>query len=144
MDFLEIVSKILLLLFLGAAAVIDYRKRELSIFFIGGGFLIGFVFQCIIGKKTVLEIILGMLIGGVIIVLSKLTKEAIGMGDGLMLVATGAFLGIIDNLILLLWSTVIAGVWAIGLLVIKKLKRNKEFAFVPFMLSSYVLMLALY
>lgn len=144
MTVLEIISRVVLLMFLGAASLIDYKKRELPLVYISAGFVAGLVFQCIIGNLKVAEIILGSMVGVVVIGVSKLTREAVGMGDGCMLIATGAFLGLIDNLILLMGALILAGVFSAGLLIIKKRGNKYEIPFVPFMLGGYVLVLAMF
>ena len=52
------------------------------------------------------EIILGILIGVVLLAVSKVTGGAVGMGDGLLFTITGIYFGFRKNLILLLGSLV--------------------------------------
>ena len=144
MAVLEVISQVVLLMFLGVAALIDYKEKELPLVDIGAGFLTGFIFQCITGNLEIREIIFGSLVGVVVMGISKLTREAVGLGDGCMLVATGAFLGLIDNLILLMGALILAGAWSAGLLVIRRKNNKCEIPFVPFMLGGYVLVLAMF
>ena len=142
MNILDVISKVLLLLFLGGAAILDYRKRELPVIYIGIGFCIGLTLRLVIGTPTVFELLLGCLIGAVFLLVARISREAIGYGDGLMIIATGASLGVIDNVLLMLCALVLAALFSIGLLIVKKYKRKDEIPFIPFLLGGYVVLLA--
>ena len=68
---------------------------------------------------------------------SWLTKGSIGMGDGVLLVVTGVYLGGLGNLELFFTGLLLAACWSLGLLVFKR-KRGKE----TVLLVSYLFMLA--
>ena len=142
MNVLKTISKIVLLLFLGGAAFVDYRKRELPVIYIGVGFGVGLILRLVIGEPTLLELFLGCLVGAVFLLISGFSREAIGYGDSLMIIATGASLGLIDNVLLMLCALMLAALFSIGLLILKKMKRKDEIPFVPFLLGGYVLLLA--
>ena len=144
MQWLSILSKIVLLAFLAIAALTDCKSKKISIVFVACGFAVGLTMQILIGELKFYELLGGCALGAIMLLISKLTNQAIGYGDGLMLIATGAFLGIFENVMLLLIALLIAAVISIVLLVIKKKKKNFMLPFLPFLLSSYVLMLAVY
>ena len=54
---------------------------------------------------------------------------------------TGLFLGFWDNLALLVLASVLAGVSAVLLLLMKKRKKQDRIPFVPFVFVAYVCML---
>lgn len=143
MNTLEMILKIVLLLFLTGAAFLDYRKRELPVLYIGIGFGVGLILRLVIGEPGVLEVFLGCLVGVVFLLISRLSREAIGYGDSLMIIATGASLGLIDNVLLMLCAVTLAALFSIGLLILKKNKRKDEIPFIPFLLSGYVVLLAI-
>ena len=84
------------------------------------------------------EIILGILIGVVLLAVSKVTGGAVGMGDGLLFTITGIYFGFRKNLILLLGSLVLCSIWGIGSLAIKRIGwldgKKTEVPFLPFVL----------
>ena len=141
---LEFISKILLLFFLGVAAVLDFRKRELPLIYIGAGFVTGAILHLVIGEPSALELLLGCLVGAIFLLIARISREAIGYGDGLMIIATGAFLGLIDNVLLMLCAVTLAALFSIGLLIMKKWKRKDEIPFIPFLLGGYVVLLAVF
>jgi len=67
------------------------------------------------------------------------SNESIGFGDGWIFVVTGIFLGFQKNMMLFFWTLVLAGVFAIVCLILKKKRRNDSMALGPFVLTAYVL-----
>lgn len=140
---LEIISKILLLFALGAAAILDMKTREIPVVLAAGAFAGGLTLQLIIGKLVFYEILLGCLVGLALVGISILSHQAVGLGDGLMFIASGAFLGLTDNLFLLLISLGLSSLAAVALLIILKLKGKARVPFLPFVLCGYICLLAI-
>lgn len=140
----KILSEISLLFFLGGAAWIDYRKRELPLYYIAGGLGLGLLFRLLSGASILSEILPGFLPGILCLFLAKLTREAIGYGDALMMIAAGAFCGIPVLLFLLFCGFLTAALFSIVLLILKKRKRKEEIPFMPFLLCGYVFTLIVF
>lgn len=140
---LEIISKILLLFALGTAAILDMKTREIPVVLAAGAFAGGLTLQLIIGKLVFYEILLGCLVGLALVGISILSHQDVGLGDGLMFIATGAFLGLTDNLFLLLISLGLSSLAAVALLIILKLKGKARVPFLPFVLCGYICLLAI-
>lgn len=143
MQIWEILTNSTLLLFLGGAAWMDYRKKELPLFYIAGGFLLGILFRILSGADILTEILPGFLPGLACLLLAKLTREAIGYGDALMMIAAGAFCAMPVLLFLLLGGFLTASLCSVLLLILKKRKRKETIPFMPFLLCGYVLTLAI-
>ncbi len=90
---------------------------------------------------SIFSILCGMLLGLALILVSMVTRGSVGLGDGLLLVVTGVYLGGSRNLELLMIGLLLAAFWSLGLVVVKKKKGKQEIAFVPFLLISHVLMI---
>lgn len=138
MEIIKTISEIFMLFFLFVAAVIDYRKKEIPVFLPIIGFVPALIFSLIAKAPSILDMLLGCGIGGIIIILAKLTKQAIGYGDGMILICTGATLGLIKNLIMLSISLIIAACTCALLMFIKHKKKKDNVAFIPFLLAGYV------
>ena len=138
MQIWEILINCCLLFFLGGAAWIDYRKRELRLFFIAGGFGLGLLLHILSGAAILTGILFAFLPGLICLLLAKLTKEAIGYGDALMIIAMGAFCEIPALLFLLLGGFLSAALCSVFLLILKKRKRKEEIPLMPFLLCGYV------
>lgn len=143
-EILKTISEIFMLLFLFVAAFIDYRKREIPIFLPIVGFVPAITISLIAKTPTLLELALGIAVGAIALLLGKLTKQAIGYGDGLILICTGAALGFAKNLIMLAIALIIAACVCALLMFVKRKKKKDSVAFIPFLLSGYVVTMALF
>lgn len=141
MELLIVVKEVVLIGFLFSAAWMDYRKKELPLVFIIAGAGIGIILQILSREFSIWNIIIGCLIGVLYLVIGKLTKEAVGYGDGFMLIASGTFLGFQNNVLLLLCGLFLASAFSIGALIFRKMKRKDELPFMPFLFGGYVLLL---
>lgn len=146
-------------LFLLTAAAYDYKYREIPGWIYAVGGTEAFIWRMAdmiqrgnwMEKKTWMivfhgnnlsvsfdEIVLGILIGAVLLAVSKVTGGAVGMGDGLLFTITGLYFGFQKNLILLLGSLVLCSIWGIGSLAIKRTGwlegKKTEVPFLPFVL----------
>lgn len=137
----EIAKGILLLGFLFVAAWIDYKNKELPLVLIILMALFGIVFQIVVRQVAFWNLFLGCLIGILFLGIGKITRQALGYGDGLILVATGIFLGFSENVLLLLLGVLLASVFSIGLLMFRKKTKKDEIPFMPFLFAGYVFLL---
>ena len=147
------------LLFLGAAASYDWKYKEIPrwIYLAGGieailwrtaeifnldswmGSESWMVF--LHGNNTQLtlwEIILGAMVGGVLLVISRAAEGEIGAGDGMLFLVTGIYLGFWKNVALFLGSLMLCSICGIGYLMVKKIRwqegKRLELPFLPFVL----------
>ena len=130
-----------LLAFLAAAAFTDKRKHSLSRILLAAGAAGGIALQIVIREESVLSILGGCAIGLVLLLICFLSRGGIGPGDGLSFVVSGIFLGFYANLFLLLFSSVLSGLAALFLIVVKKYKKKHNIPFMPFVLCGYVCLL---
>lgn len=85
--------------------------------------------------------LLGAGVGGILLVISFLSRGKIGLGDGYLLCISGFALGVQQNLALLGYGLLFAGVVAVVMLICKKASRNTKMPFVPFLFGAYLLCL---
>lgn len=142
MDILKeenIINGIVILVILVLCTYFDIRKKEIPVYPIVFTIFMG-VFLVISNHKNEWQLYLGgALIGGFFMILAKITRESIGIGDGILLIATGINLGIYANILLIMTGFMLAFVWAIILLCFKNAKRKTMIPFVPFLLISYII-----
>ena len=105
----------------------DIRKREIPVWLIAAG-----------GILPLVLMVTGALVGGVFLLISRLTQEAFGYGDSLMIAVTGVYLGFWNVLYLLVWAYVLAAVFAGYVLIRKGFQKDAAFPFVPFLLAAYI------
>ncbi len=123
--------------FLGLNAISDIWRREICLFSIGIFMIAGIVYQGLI-MQNIPAFFLGLLPGAALLLLSKVTREALGMGDGLLMLVLGSFLGLGEALDVLLLALFFAALWAGILLFVRKKHKDYEFPFVPFLLAGYL------
>ena len=136
------VQKYILLGLLGLCSWEDIRKKKLTVIYIllfgiGGVWLHLFYPTC-----SIYSILCGMVLGIAMMFASWVTRGRIGIGDGILIVVTGVYLGGAGNLELLFTGVLLAAGWSLGMLVSGKKKGKEEIAFVPFLLAAYLTMLA--
>lgn len=119
------------------SAFIDIKTKSVSFKVLLAYGVLGVLNIFSFDKQNLFTALGGAFIGVLVLVLSKLTRGGIGMGDGLLLIVTGLFWGTWKNTELLLGSFFFAALFSIILLIAKKADRKKEIPFIPFLLLSF-------
>ena len=136
-EVLEVVSRLTMLFGLFYFAIIDYKTKWIPVVPIVGLGILGFVLNFMSGQLGG-EQLLGMLVGAVLLLISVLTAESVGLGDALLFMCTGLFLGFWQNLTLLVGTLFLAGIFSLGCLLLKRKGRHDRVAMGPFILVAYV------
>lgn len=135
-------TEILTLAGLSFLSIEDIRTKQVpvtGILLLGMGLLL-----CRLWERTeFLPMALGVVPGLLAMLLAVATKEQIGLGDGLVLVALGFGNDMVKVISMLCAAFFLAGIWAVLLLVIKKTGKKQSFPFLPFLLAGYGIVLFL-
>ena len=119
-------------------SVEDILYREISVKVILVFLLMGIGIRVYDNTLLSTEIFWGIFIGMIIIASSIILAGNSGVGDGIIFVLTGLFLGIADNLRILIFSVTISGIIG-GLLIILKIKKKDyKMPFTVFIFISYI------
>ena len=119
----------------------DIKRKQIRlnpVLFFG---ILGIFFHMLFRMQSIENILLGMSVGVVLLFLSVLTGGRIGMGDAVLLIVTGIYLGLEKNLELFFCGLLLCSMWALGLMVLRKKNRKDSIPFVPFLLAAYMGML---
>lgn len=118
-------------------SVEDVRHKKISLFpiIIMGMTLMGLALW---EGKDFLFIFIGLIPGLMAMLLSVLTKGGMGMGDAVLLMAVGVYLGLWDGLAVLMLGLLLSSLTAIILLVLRKAHLKTELPFVPFYFGGIV------
>lgn len=127
----------LIISFLGFNSWTDIRKRRISLLSIGIFALVGLAYQGLY-KKQLSPVFLGLIPGFLLLTVSRISREALGMGDALLMLVLGIHLGLRDSIEVLLLALFLAAFWAGILMLICRKKGDYEFPFVPFLLLGYI------
>lgn len=131
------ISRLTVGVMLTVLSVADIKKRQISlleVFLIAG---YGIIAAVMTGGLHFPDLIGGVAIGGALLVLSLVSRKAIGPGDGLLMCATGILLGFKDNAAVLFVGLIICAVFSLVLLILKKAKGTTAVPFIPFLTASY-------
>lgn len=129
-------KEIILGILLGIQGCIDLKYKEIPLWLslLGGG--VGIIFGVIEGRD-IEELLLACILGIGTLMFSKITKEVIGYGDGILLVVMGTYLSVEELLSVVMLAFGIAGIVALVLLVVFRKNGRYEIPFVPFLSLAY-------
>ncbi len=135
----SIVRCVLTAILLVVEGISDIKKREILL----AGPIIAAALSVILlvsdPNRNIPGALLGLAEGFVIIVFSFITNEAIGLGDGVILCATGLLLGWKDNLFLFFWACLLCAVFSFIALIFRKADKKTKIPFVPFMAPALLI-----
>ena len=134
-------QSVVLLILLSICAVEDLKQKEVTVTYILLFGIIGVFLHLFYPGCSVYSMLWGLLLGIAVMAMSVLTHGEIGLGDGILLTVTGVYLGGYQTLELFLIGICLAGVWSLGVILLKKKKRKDKIAFMPFLLMAYAFML---
>ncbi|MBU3839790.1 MAG: A24 family peptidase [Candidatus Ruminococcus intestinipullorum] len=132
------ISRVCFACYLCAVSVWDIQKRWLPLWLIGIGGGLAVLFSILEGNLFTVWVILGMVFGICFLGVSRITREALGYGDSLMILILGIYLGIWKVMPLLAIAYTLAAIFG-GILLLKKGFHKKEsMPFIPFLAISYL------
>lgn len=134
----DIIFKIILFLWLLICSIQDIMKQEISLIIILVGFILLFTISIIHGKLLIWDRIGGLALGVILLLLNKVTRGQIGIGDGLILCITGISLGFYINSLLLIYGLLCASIFSIIYMFVKKVSRKKTIPFIPFIFIVFL------
>lgn len=148
---LQIISKSILLVGIGAAAFSDVKRRTVPIFLIIVLFLGGLmtVIVCTVLRTDagddiyIWQRLISCIPGICMVLISFLSKGAIGLGDALFFAAIGIFFDPLDMIFFMLLSFAAAALFGIILLISLRRRFKDTLPFMPFILIGYICFLLL-
>lgn len=132
-----------IIVFLFAFAWIDLKKRELPLILLGVSGTLGAMVSWRADTLLWSDVVGGMCIGGGLLLFALVSKESVGLGDGLLFCVTGIYLGLWQNLFLLFGAVFFCAAVGAILLIKKKCTRKQQIPFAPFVLAADVALLFL-
>ena len=133
--------KLLLLLYLGAASYTDVKRKTVSMRMAVLFGVLALAVEIYV-KDPVFVWLAGAVPGCFLLLLSRVTREAVGYGDGVTLAVIGLFTGFAQAMGIFMGALLILCPVALLFLIWKR-DRKMTLPFVPFLLAAYLLRLAL-
>ncbi|MDR1549661.1 MAG: pilus assembly protein CpaA [Hungatella sp.] len=138
---LESINKISFGVFLLASAWEDGREKAVSVWLFKAAGIAGVILAFLQGDIGA-ERLLSCMVGVGLLFLSRLTDEAIGMGDGWFFVVSGLFLRALLNLKLLIYGIFLNGIVCGGIYLFGWLRgrdvKKQSIPFLPFLVPVWI------
>lgn len=119
-------------------AVMDFIKKEVPLVLI---ILLACI--CVISRVSlgtnIMFLGLGVSVGSILIAISLMTKEKIGLGDGLIVTSLGLFLGVSRTVWMLFWASLIMTIVSVILLISGKRKIESRLPFIPALFIGFLI-----
>ncbi len=128
---------VLLWIFLVFHAISDIKTRKINVIVCILFGIAGMIFFICNSERDVLSLTGGLMAGAYLLVFSFLTKEAVGVGDGIVVMATGIWLGGVVTFAVLMGGFVLAALFGLMGICTQKATGKTELAFIPFFTISY-------
>lgn len=135
---------ICLIIILGVICVFDIKRKKIPVYMLIILAAAGIISNFTVGEFDIEKRIIAMLPGMILLIVSMITKQQIGYGDGMTILIMGLYIDIDDILSIVLSSFLLSSIAAIILMTVFKKKKNFEMAFSPFLLIGYGLVKGVY
>ena len=135
-------KEICTLALLGLWAWQDHKKMRINIYTILVAIAVATGIKLVFTGESASGMACGALVGVIILIIAVLSRRAVGPADGLVFIFTGIVLGFWGNMFLVFSSLCLGAFYSMYLLLVKKKGPHYEFAFLPFVLTGYVLLIA--
>lgn len=135
---------ICLIIIFGVICVFDIKRKKIPVYMLIILAAAGIISNFTVGEFDIEKRIIAMLPGMILLIVSMITKQQIGYGDGMIILIMGLYIDIDDILSIVLSSFLLSSIAAIILMTVFKKKKNFEMAFSPFLLIGYGLVKGVY
>ncbi len=125
---------------LAAFSVYDIKTEQVPVLAVTAAAVAAVIYRLCAGEGIAF-FAAGLIPGALVLLLSYVTRESIGRGDGLMLCALGLFLGWQPCFAVFGMALVLSSVLAMLLLIFRRAGRKTELPFLPSLFGGYFLYL---
>ena len=123
--------------FLAVSGWMDLRKREISLV-LAGIYACAGVAYSVVNGRTAADFLVPVGIGALVLALGWLSRGAVGLGDGWILLSLGMMLDTGAYIRTVCIGLLLLSAWAAVLLAVFKKGRKTEVPLVPFLFLGYV------
>lgn len=136
----EIISSYILLVILLISAVTDIKSGLILNRLMIAGLILGLALKIITFDLDILKssIIFFIATGGILFIISYVSKGGLGMGDVKLITVSSLFMDITTTITVFLISLILTAVSAVILLLLKKTGMKQKIPFAPFLLAGYI------
>ncbi len=131
-------EQICVLSFLGINSYLDLRKNQISLLLVLLYAVLDIPYL-MVNRQRLILLLMGAVPGVLLLCIGKVFGDALGAGDGLVVLVSGLYMGIWGILGVLTLALILAAIWAVFLMVFRKKGGKSSFPFVPFLMAAYTI-----
>jgi len=128
-----------LAIFLIILALLDIRENKIPVIACVLAIVISCLFTVLelaFTEASFLDVVIRTVPGLMAILIAVVSRNAIGLGDGLMLLTIGMLLGVKRTIIVIMIALFLGCIFSVGLMIFKKVNGKYELPFVPFIAAG--------
>lgn len=133
---MKLITNLISGLFLGGLAMVDIKQKKISVVPVAVMGVLLLCFRLWEGVRAP-ELIGSLLPGAGLLIFARLSREAVGTGDAMVLLSLGMGYGADKILVMLFGALVVAATVSVILLLLKKAGRKSELPFLPFLFLGW-------
>lgn len=126
-------------LYLGILSVLDIRTRKIPRWLLILGMSGTILLKSISKNSSIVLVVSGVAIGFLFCMISKVSKETLGMGDSYLITILGAFVGGWNLLYILAYAFLFSACYSVIVLLFHRFNRKIQIPFIPFLMVAYIL-----
>lgn len=134
----ETICRIIFAGYMIALSIMDIRWKKVRIEFLLAGIFPAAAGVLCAGKFSAILTAGGIAVGIIFLIISRITREAFGYGDSILIVIMGGMIGFWNILSILMAAFLMASGYSAFLLIVRKFSRKSSFPFIPFLTVSYI------
>jgi len=131
------IIKIIITIFLCYFSYIDCKRKTIA--------SVPLILLCCVGvlrlgidKVSIPDCLSGALLGGILVGISFITRQRLGLGDSLLLTIIGLTLGFQYTIFIIFYALLGSAIFSMFLIAIKHVNRQYKIPFIPFVLLGYI------
>ena len=135
----ETIIKVITIILLIVGSFSDIRTKRISILFPCVQFFVSVIYSLYgLSKGTMHyeELLLSFVPGILLLIISFISRQGVGIGDGLMVLAIGPVLGMADMLLATLIGFTLSSIVGGILLIMRRVNGKSTMAFIPFLTAG--------
>ena len=134
---IALVSNIAAAAILVLAAIIDIRTGRIPDRLVLAGAAVGLVLAPLNAQRGLSSGLLGGIAAGLImLLLNRITRDGLGLGDAKLFACIGIYLGMEDTLAAMVAAVVLSGIYSLILICVNSENKKRELPFAPFILAG--------
>ncbi|WP_026492866.1 prepilin peptidase [Butyrivibrio sp. XPD2002] len=135
----ELMFKAIALILLSCAAIFDIRSKKIPVSFPFVQILLSFIYclyQLSAERANINDLLLSLFPGVLLIIICFISRQGLGLGDGLMALSLGPVMGMTDMMLAIFIGFCFSAIASVILLAMHRVNGKSTLAFIPFLTAG--------